>query len=330
MESSDLQQILDHALQSHVPELLSKFNIPVLAVGVVHRGVIAYEGFFGHHDASSEGIINRDNIFHIASLTKAFTAAMVGILVDKGLLSWGTPVHDILPETSSNTVHYTSKLTVADLLSHRSGTSAYPASVHRVERKKSIGKKDYIRIWHSLPVLHKPGTKLIYNDYAYNIVGLVIERLSKENWGSLVHKLILNPLGMNRTFASQPKDENSAVVQAGLHDDATTKITPRDIHDQTVEIAGQSLTSSLGDLLTWSNVWLKAIGEDILSLAENKEPIIANPLRQLRTILAPHIFMDDKYLPESTYTLGWRRLEEYLGIPYTTFWHTGSAYGGRS
>lgn len=53
-----------------------------------------------------------------------------------------------------------------------------------------------------------------------------------------------------------------------------------------------------------SNVWLKAIGEDVLSLAENKEPIIANPLPQLRTILAPHVFMDDKYLPESTYNLG--------------------------
>ncbi|KAI9643502.1 hypothetical protein NHQ30_008121 [Ciborinia camelliae] len=181
-------------------------------------------------------------------------------------------------ETSSPSaaaVHYASKLTVADLLSHRSGSSASSSLVSLSNNSKLIGKEECIRIWDSLEVLRETRTKFIYNDHAYNIVGLMVEGLSGKTWGDLVQELVLHPLGMKRTYVFQPRDNNSVVAHAVLQDDAARRVPSSDIDVKTIGFVGQSLKSNLGDLLTWSHTWLETVGEDTSNLnAQTEEPRI--------------------------------------------------------
>ena len=65
----------------------------------------------------------RNRVFFVASLTKAITAAAIGILVDDGLLGWTTPVHDMLPELSRPSLLSDAKLNLLDILSHRTGVA---------------------------------------------------------------------------------------------------------------------------------------------------------------------------------------------------------------
>lgn len=137
-------------------------------------------------------------------------AAAVGVLVDKGLLEWSTPIHDILPEMSKETWLCHSKLTVLDLLSHRSGVAWGDALYLLSNNNILLLKSEGIRAFESLDVVAPPRSRYMYNNHAYDIVGLLIEKLSSQNWSEFVKQHLFDPLEMNCSFTFQPDDPNVA------------------------------------------------------------------------------------------------------------------------
>ena len=76
---------------------------------------------WGQRDLDTKLPVTADTLFAIGSTTKAFTAATVGALVDDGLLEWERPLRDYVPEIQLHDPVVSDRLTVVDLLSHRSG-----------------------------------------------------------------------------------------------------------------------------------------------------------------------------------------------------------------
>jgi len=104
-----------------VLEQLAAWEVPGCAVAAVRDGHILLAAGWGQRDLDSKLPVTPDTLFAIGSTTKAFTAATVGALVDDGLLEWERPLRDYVPELRLSDPVVTDRLTLVDLLSHRSG-----------------------------------------------------------------------------------------------------------------------------------------------------------------------------------------------------------------
>ena len=213
---------------------------PGLVVGII-KDYNDYKYYFGCRDVEKEYSIDENTMFHIGSLTKSMTAAALGILVDQEKLKWSTPVHEILPEMSKDTEIYRARLTVVDILSHRTGKAWSDALYLQSNNRILLNKDQSIQTFDSLPQVASVREKYMYN-HAYNIAGLVIEKVSGMSGTEFVTKNIFEPLKMNRTMTHHPKgDDNVAVPYNILPNREPWKLPPCNVSGETSMFAGQSV-----------------------------------------------------------------------------------------
>jgi len=116
VERQDMQSI-----ERFVVDQLAAWDVPGCAVAAVQDGQVVLAAGWGQRDLDTKLPVTADTLFAIGSTTKAFTAATVGALVDDGLLDWERPLRDYVPEIQRHDPVVSDRLTVVDLLSHRSG-----------------------------------------------------------------------------------------------------------------------------------------------------------------------------------------------------------------
>src|SRR3954465_1700548 len=85
------------AIDAHVKETLTKWKAPGIAVVVVRDDEVVYLQGHGVREAGKDAAVTPDTAFALASLTKAFTATALGILVDEGKADWDDKVSKHLP-----------------------------------------------------------------------------------------------------------------------------------------------------------------------------------------------------------------------------------------
>ncbi|KAJ8133382.1 hypothetical protein O1611_g236 [Lasiodiplodia mahajangana] len=291
---------------------------PGISIGVIHKHAILHEAYHGYRDVEERLDVNRDTIFYVASLTKAMTATAVGILVADGLLEWTTPVHEILPEMSRSTELYSAKLTILDILSHRTGKAWADALYLQSNNRILLAKEHAIPVFDYIAQIEPVRSTYMYNNHAYNIAGLVIEKVTGLTWGEFVRQRIFKPLGMTRSFDYQPDDDNVAVPYNILTSGEPWRLPFCNASNDTLMFAGQSVRTSMADLLQYSKAYLQALStitprskpENSAQESYNIEPTsLSNPIREISTIIRPHIARPEDSILEQTYALGWFRTQ---------------------
>ncbi|KAL6412197.1 putative D-aminoacylase [Ilyonectria robusta] len=308
------------SIQPLIEAMCNKAGVPGIAVGVIHHGNF-YEFYHGRRDVEADLPVDRNTIFHVASLTKAMTATALGILVDRNKLQWTTPVHDILPEMSKETDMYAAKLTVLDILSHRTGKAWADALYLESNNRILLAKDQAIPTFDYLPQVEPVRSKYMYNNHAYNIAGLVIERVSGVSWDTFVSENLFSPLGMTRTFTSNPDDDNVAAPYNILTNRTPHRLPFCNVSNETMMFAGQSVRTSMADLLKYARAYLQALES---MMPKNEAPVFtvpsstfqpssptspANPIREIATIIRPRVARPVDSLWEQTYALGWNRTQ---------------------
>ena len=104
-----------------ITEICKISGTPGLSYGVLHEGQVLHTGNYGFSDIENQVHSTSDTVYHIGSLTKAFTAAAMGILVEDGKIAWDTLVHDIMGDFHFSDAALTQEMSVLDVLSHRMG-----------------------------------------------------------------------------------------------------------------------------------------------------------------------------------------------------------------
>lgn len=290
--ASDLRHIHNsiHRARSVIDGIRKISGAPGLTVAVIHHGITIHEDYFGYRDVHSQLPVNGNTIFHVASLTKAITAAAVGILVDRGDLRWETPVDEILP-FNKTTCPEKSKLSVIDFLSHRTGTTWADALYLQSNNAILLPKEESLRTFEYLPVVASPRTRFLYNNHAYNIPGLLIEAVSKQSYGDFVKQSIFRPLGMSRTYTRQPDDTNVAIPYNILRDGTPFRIPFSEASDSTMMFSGISVRTTVSDLLRLYHAFLVALRPLVpggLSLSTSKSRGLATLSQKLSDVLFGH------------------------------------------
>jgi CubicO group peptidase (beta-lactamase class C family) len=212
-------------------------------IGEVHVDVIGTRAF-GDADP-----MPRDAIFRLASLTKPITAAAAMILVDDGVLALDTPVNDYLPELADqrvlrrlaspldDTVPATRAITLDDLLTYRMGFGAIMAPpdtypIQAAERELQLGTlgppwpptphtpDEWIRHFASLPLMHQPGERWMYNTGS-QVLGVLLERAAGQPIEAFLCHRLFEPLGMRDTGFSVSPDQRSRFTTAYSPDPET-------------------------------------------------------------------------------------------------------------
>jgi CubicO group peptidase (beta-lactamase class C family) len=187
------------SIERFVVEQLAAWEVPGCAVAAVRDGKVVLATGWGRRDLEADLPVTAGTLFAIGSTTKAFTASTAGALVDDGLLEWERPVRDYLPDLRLHDLVVTDRLTVVDLLSHRSGLPRHDlAWVGHPDRSRA----DLVRRLRFLPLSRDLRQEFQYCNLGYLAAGRLVEVLSGATWEDYLRSRLLGPLGMSRSNLS--------------------------------------------------------------------------------------------------------------------------------
>ena len=178
-----------------VQDGLALWDSPSVAIGVIKDGkVVLCEGY-GVRDVEQKLPATRETLYQIGSCSKAFTSALVAIMVDQGKLDWDTPIREYVPEVTLYDAFTSENCTLRDLLSHRTGIPRHEYSWYRTDftRKELVEHMKYLEP-------NQPfRTKFQYNNYGYILAGYIVEKLTGKTYEECLDEYLFRPLGMDRS-----------------------------------------------------------------------------------------------------------------------------------
>ena len=320
----ELHQVLERLEGAHtqierVGEICGASSI---SYGVLHYGDIIYTKSVGLRDQAQRLPADSQTIYPLASVSKGFLAAAVGILVDEGKLDWHVPIRTYLPQfnpvNDRDLGHYAN---VIDLLSHATGLAQHDL-LHIGPLGSIISDSSkLIQLLNALPTSNSHGSRFrrwwLYNNHVSALASQVLESVSDRTpYPEFLEQRILHPLRMFRTFVSITRfssDSNIALPYARLSDGSFAKLPfPEHLQETTHILASQGVTSCVQDLLIWAKAILdRESWERLHANEKSDQPFFPhNPLRQVATIRHghyPHPF-DDALGHPTYYCLGWLSL----------------------
>jgi CubicO group peptidase (beta-lactamase class C family) len=228
-------------------EYMKNQQIPGAVVYLVRDGKVAYHKAFGYSDVEKKTVLKKDDIFRIASQSKAITSLAVMMLWEEGKFLLDEPVSKYIPEFKSPKVLKTfnaadstyttepakSEITIRQLLTHSSGidyaaigSAEFKSIYAKAKIPSGIGNDkdllaDKIKALGQLPLKHNPGERWTYG-LNHDVLGYLVEVLSKMSFDQFLRSRIFDPLGMKDTYFYLPKDKHSRVVS--LHQDKDGKV----------------------------------------------------------------------------------------------------------
>jgi CubicO group peptidase (beta-lactamase class C family) len=227
-------------------------RIPGLVVATIKDGKVDRVVTSGKASLDLDVPVKRNTAFEIGSMTKAFTAELIMILVEEGKVKLDEPIGTYL----ENTPETWKDITVRKMLTHTSGlpnyTSLRPAIIVNGERTSYDDLFDLVK---NKQLDFKPGSKYAYSNTNYYFLGKIIEKTSGETFEKFLQEKILTPLGMENTTPQRARGiiANRAV---GYMQIATSySIVP--YLDSTGGYAAGSLVSTVDDLAKWDKALLE-------------------------------------------------------------------------
>ena len=184
-------------LADHIRASMADWDLPGLAVAVVHGDEVVFAEGFGVKELGRDDPVDAHTLFQIGSVSKSFGAAAIGALVDDGLVEWDDPVVEHLPWFRVKDPEFTRRMTIRDLLAHTSGMPGDAWPVLAVMGGREVAER--ARLLDNFGV---PGEVHGYSNHGYGVAGLVVEEVTGRGWGEWVRERLFDPLDMRDSRAS--------------------------------------------------------------------------------------------------------------------------------
>ncbi len=236
-------------LDGYVHRAMTLWNVPGLAVAVVHDGHVVLARGYGVRALGRPGRVNANTLFTIGSNTKAFTAAALGTLVAAGKLRWNDRVVDHVPHFRLRSAYVTQHVTLRDLLSHRTG---YCDPTYMWYTSRDTVANIIHRLRYQKPT-YGFRAHFCYNNTMYLVASRFIPALTGESWNDYVKAHLLEPLGMTHTDTTEAAVatvENAALPYARIHGEVEL-IHRYWAHNMDVFAPVGGINSSVNDLSHW-------------------------------------------------------------------------------
>jgi D-alanyl-D-alanine carboxypeptidase len=225
---------------------LFKPNEPGATIIVTRAGQTVYRKAFGMADQAAGRAMTPDTVLRLGSITKQFTATAILMLAEEGKLSVSDDITKFLPDYPTRGKH----ITVEHLLTHTSGIVSYTSKpTFGAVMNQDMTVAQMIATFSNDPLDFEPGTRHLYNNSGYFLLGAIIEKVSGMPYAKFVEQRIFVPLGMNQS--AYEGHERSKGPRAAGHTRNKTGFEPSAPLSMALPYAAGALVSSVDDLARW-------------------------------------------------------------------------------
>lgn len=320
--TSNAQIITSREIDSLVEKTLKTFDVPGIAVAIVKDDKVIHAKGYGVRSLKTMQKVDANTLFGIASNSKAFTTAALGILIDEKKLSWDDKVIDYIPEFRLYNPYVTEEFTIRDLLTHRSGLGLGAGDLMIWPGLSNFTIDDIIHNLRYLKPVSGFRTKYDYDNLLYIVAGVVVSRVSGMRWEDFIETRIMQPLNMTGSAAafSRVKDKSN-VIDPHAPVNGVVQVIDRDFGD--VANAAGGIYSNLTDMCRWiimqmnNGKYDEGLKKQLFS--EDVHKVMWSP----QTIV-PVVDSSDYNTHFASYGLGWD-LSDVRG--YKEVEHTGGLAG---
>jgi len=201
------------SIKARVDKLFALWNKPEspgCSLAVIKDGSIVYERGYGAADLDHDIPNAPGTVFHVASLSKQFTAMSVLLLAQQGKLSLDDPVRRYIPELRD----FGKPLTIRHLLHHTSGLrdqwNLLIMSGWRLS-EDVVRDEDVLDLVSRMKALNfNPGAEHLYSNTGYTLLAQIVKRVSGQSLREFTEANIFKPLGMTHTFF---RDDHAVIVK---------------------------------------------------------------------------------------------------------------------
>ena len=290
----------------YVNKALKEWEVPGVAIAIVKNDRVVFAKGYGVRELNKSEPVDEETLFAIGSSSKAFTATGLALLVDQGKIKWEDPATKYLPGLQLFDPYSTRELTVADLLTHRSGLARgdllwYASDYNRDEVLR--------RVRHLKPSWSLR-SRFGYQNIMFLAAGQIVPSVTGKTWDDFMRERIFNPLGMKSTSTSIKAFAGTTNV-ATPHSRIEDKVQPvawRNIDN--IAPAG-SINSNARDMAQWVRLQLgdgTYDGKRLLSAVSVKEMQTPQTVIRLEGARG-RLYPEAHFL---TYGMGWF-LSDYRG-----------------
>ncbi|MGY0505277.1 serine hydrolase domain-containing protein [Luteimonas sp. e5] len=174
--------------------LVADQRVPGLAVAIVQNGQVLSARGYGVTDTARPEPVDAHTVFRLASLSKSFAGTLAGMLVDEGAIDWQQPVVRYVPSFRLKSPEYTSRLSIANILSQSTGLprNAFDRDIEAYASYPTVRGK-----LASAPLRCGPGECYSYQNVAFSVFGDVVHAATGRLYDDQVQARIFKPLGMH-------------------------------------------------------------------------------------------------------------------------------------
>jgi CubicO group peptidase (beta-lactamase class C family) len=194
-----LNPALDY-IPSWIEFQMRQSGLPGSTIAMAHRGRIILEHAFGCADLASGEALTPRHRFRVASHSKAFTAAAIMKLRETGRLRLDDPVGNYVKELNQQVA----RTTIAQLLSHSAGIIRDGDDSGQFSDRQPFPTAEKLLSDLKGPLAIEPNTRFKYSNHGFSLLGVVVERVAGEPYGSWVKREIVDAAGLEETEPDMP------------------------------------------------------------------------------------------------------------------------------
>ncbi|WP_342505075.1 serine hydrolase domain-containing protein [Sporosarcina sp. FSL K6-2383] len=189
---------------------IERLNIPGAALAIVKGNQVEYMRGYGVSNPEGAEMTSQTPIV-LGSTTKSFTALAIMQLVEQGKINLEEPVLSYIPWFRVVDEAASKKITIQHLLNQTSGLSTYDGQVAISQGDQTL--KEHVQSLEIIELTYPVGDQYQYSNLNYNILGLVIEEVTKKSYKEYIREYIFKPLEMNNSYTDPNDVENNTIVE---------------------------------------------------------------------------------------------------------------------
>jgi CubicO group peptidase (beta-lactamase class C family) len=234
------------AIEAIVAAPIKAGKVAGASVVVAERGQTIIAKSFGMADLELDVPMPDDASFEIGSVTKQFTAASILLLTERGKLALDDEVTKYLPDYPT----HGQRITIRHLLTHTSGIKGYTEMKEFGDIMPLRKPADtLVKMFGARPLDFAPGEAMVYNNSAYFLLGLIIEKLSGGSYADFVKTNIFDKVGMKNSYYCSESEVHHH--HAHGYDTAGDTLVLKGAISHAWPFAAGSLCSTAADLTAW-------------------------------------------------------------------------------
>lgn len=182
-----------------IEENMSKGHIPGLSITIVKDDKIVYQKGFGYSDIDEEKSVTSQSLFELASNSKAFTALGILSLEESRQINLNDEVTKYIPWLKVKYKGKETPITIEQILHQTSGI--FPGTIDKIPvSNEDTALEETVRTLIGIELDSKPGDKFQYATINYDVLGLIIEKVTGNTYENYINEIILKPMGLNNTY----------------------------------------------------------------------------------------------------------------------------------